>query len=103
MLDARPEPVILVGDSMGDIAISQPTEYRPHKVEALVYLTANLLRDGESLLEVLYQPCGPLVSQTHDRTISSTTQALMLLRLFDRRPVFSSPSSPGCKLFDQVA
>jgi hypothetical protein len=57
VLDARPEPVILVGDSMGDIAISQPTEYRPHKVEALVYLTANLLRDGESLLEVLYQPC----------------------------------------------
>jgi hypothetical protein len=63
VLDARPEPVILVGDSMGDIAISQPTEYRPHKVEALVYLTANLLRDGESLLEVLYQPCSPLASQ----------------------------------------
>ncbi len=47
VLDAELEPVILVGHSMGGIAISQAAEYLPDKIETLVYLTAFLLRDGE--------------------------------------------------------
>ena len=37
---------------MGGIVISEAAEARPDKVARLVYLTAFLLRDGETLLEV---------------------------------------------------
>jgi len=52
VLDARPEPVVLVGHSRGGIVVSQVAEARPDKVGRLVYLAAYLLRDGEALLEV---------------------------------------------------
>ena len=49
VLDRQPEPVILVGHSMGGMVISQAAEYRPDKIKKLVYVCAFLLRDGESL------------------------------------------------------
>jgi pimeloyl-ACP methyl ester carboxylesterase len=53
VLDAQPEPVLLVGHSIGGAVISQAAEQRPDKVETLVYLTAFLLRDGEAVLSAL--------------------------------------------------
>ncbi len=50
VLDARPEPVVLVGQSAGGIVISQAAEQRPDKIEMLVYVGAYLLRDGEAVL-----------------------------------------------------
>lgn len=58
ILDAQPEPSIVVGHSRGGILISQAAEQRPDKVKKLVYLAAFLLRDGESLLQVA-QAHGP--------------------------------------------
>ena len=52
ILEAQPEPVILVGHSRGGVIISQVAESHPHKIKTLVYLAAFLLRDGESLLQV---------------------------------------------------
>ena len=52
ILDGQPGPVILVGHSMGGIVITQVAEYRPGKVETLVYLTAFLVRNSESLRQV---------------------------------------------------
>jgi pimeloyl-ACP methyl ester carboxylesterase len=49
VLDDQPEPVILVGHSMGGAVITQAAEHRPGKVETLVYLAAFLPRDGESI------------------------------------------------------
>jgi pimeloyl-ACP methyl ester carboxylesterase len=49
-LGARPEPAMLVGHSMGGIAISQAAERMPERIQKLVYLTAFLLRDGETLI-----------------------------------------------------
>lgn len=49
ILDAQSEPVILVGHSMAGVVISQVAEYRPNKIRALVYLTAFLLRNNETL------------------------------------------------------
>ena len=43
------EPVVLVGHSMGGIAITQAAELVPDRIAKLVYLTAFLPRDGESL------------------------------------------------------
>ncbi len=50
VLDARPEPAVLVGQSMGGLTVSQAAEQRPEKVRTLVYVGAHLLRDGEALL-----------------------------------------------------
>ncbi len=52
VLDAQPEPVVLVGHSSGGSVISQAAEQRPDKVKMLVYLAAFLLRDGEAVLSV---------------------------------------------------
>lgn len=50
-LDAQPEPVILVGHSLGGIIISQAAENRPDKVKSLVYLCAFLLPNGGSFMK----------------------------------------------------
>ncbi len=60
VLDKQPEPVILVGHSMGGLAISQAAEARPAKIRTLVYLSAFLLQDGESW---------PQVSQRDPKTL----------------------------------
>lgn len=52
ILDAQPEPVILVGHSMGGIVVSQAAEYRPDRVKTLVYLAAYLLQNGETVFQV---------------------------------------------------
>ncbi len=51
LLDAQTDPVILVGHSMGGIVISQAAEYRPQKIRVLVYLSAFLVGNGETLLQ----------------------------------------------------
>ncbi len=51
-LDAQAESVILVGHSMGGIVITQVAEERPEKIQTLVYLTAFLVQNGESLLQI---------------------------------------------------
>jgi pimeloyl-ACP methyl ester carboxylesterase len=61
IVDAASEPVTLVGHSRGGIIISEVAERRPHKVAALVYLSAFLLRDGQSLLQVAQSHAGSLV------------------------------------------
>ena len=52
ILDAQPEPAILVGHSMGGMVITQAAEYRPDRIRTLVYLCAFLPRNGESLLQL---------------------------------------------------
>ena len=51
-LDSLAEPAILVGHSMGGMAISQAAERRPGKVGVLVYVNAYLLPDGVSALQM---------------------------------------------------
>ncbi len=53
VLDAQPEPVVLVGHSMGGVVIAQATESRPDKIRTLVYLTAVLAPSGVSSLQLL--------------------------------------------------
>jgi pimeloyl-ACP methyl ester carboxylesterase len=47
---AQAQPVILLGHSMGGVAITQAAENCPEKIRALVYLCAYLPRNGDSLL-----------------------------------------------------
>jgi pimeloyl-ACP methyl ester carboxylesterase len=39
ILDEQTEPVVLVGHSLGGVVITQAAEYRPEKVETLVFLS----------------------------------------------------------------
>lgn len=49
ILDVLSEPAVLVGHSLGGAVVSQVCENRPEKVGKAVYLSAFLLRDGESI------------------------------------------------------
>ncbi|MGI8649583.1 MAG: alpha/beta fold hydrolase [Rubrobacter sp.] len=51
-LDASEESSILVGHSMGGLPITEAAEVRPQRISKLVYLTAFLLQDGQTLLDV---------------------------------------------------
>lgn len=52
LVESEAEPVILVGHSRGGIVISEVAERLPDRVAHLVYLTAFLLADGQTLGEV---------------------------------------------------
>ena len=45
--------VILVGHSLGGVVITEVAERIPEKFEKLIYIAAPLLRDGESVIEIL--------------------------------------------------
>ncbi len=47
---AQPEPVVLVGHSMGGVVITAAAERIPERVRTLVYLTAFLVAPGEPLV-----------------------------------------------------
>lgn len=51
IIDQQSDPVILVGHSMGGVVITQTAEYRPQRINKLVYVTAFLLKNGEFLLQ----------------------------------------------------
>jgi pimeloyl-ACP methyl ester carboxylesterase len=51
LVAAQPEPVVLVGHSRGGLVISEVAERMPERVARLVYLTAFLLADGQTLGE----------------------------------------------------
>ena len=51
-LNQQDGPVVLVGHSLGGLTITQTAEYRPHKINTLVYLAAFLLGPGEAFIPV---------------------------------------------------
>ncbi len=53
VLAQQPEPVVLVGHSHGGATISMTAERHPEKVKALVYVCAFLLRDGQSIADLV--------------------------------------------------
>jgi pimeloyl-ACP methyl ester carboxylesterase len=61
VLDAQPEPVILVGHSRGGIVISQAAEHRPAKIRTLVYLAAFLIPNGEAMLPTALSDTASLI------------------------------------------
>jgi len=49
---AQTSPVVLVGHSFGGITISNVAEAAPERIQALVYLSAYLPQDGQSLMSL---------------------------------------------------
>ncbi|MBX5442933.1 MAG: alpha/beta fold hydrolase [Solirubrobacteraceae bacterium] len=58
VLAARPEPAVLVGHSMGGVAITQAAGRSPERIAKLVYVAAFLPRDGQSLIDLTHLPEG---------------------------------------------
>ncbi|MFQ4139364.1 alpha/beta fold hydrolase [Nodosilinea sp. PGN35] len=52
LLKSQPEPVVLVGHSLGGAVITQVAEYCPDRIQTLVYLAGYLLANGESALDI---------------------------------------------------
>ena len=52
IVEAQPEPVVLVGHSRAGIILSTVAERCPWKIASLVYVTAALVRDRESFLQL---------------------------------------------------
>ena len=69
VIDRQSEKVILVGHSLGGLSITQAAEQRPDNIELLVYLTALLLKNGESRTSIRRrQPGGsalPSIMEMH--------------------------------------
>jgi pimeloyl-ACP methyl ester carboxylesterase len=53
---AGPEPVVLVGHSMGGMAITQAAAWCPDSLAALVYVAAFCPDEGQSLMELVSYP-----------------------------------------------
>jgi pimeloyl-ACP methyl ester carboxylesterase len=66
VINAQSEPVILVGHSMGGLVISQVAEQVPDKIRVLVYLSALLLRSGESWRSGI-EACYPFLNMSADQ------------------------------------
>jgi pimeloyl-ACP methyl ester carboxylesterase len=54
----RAEPAVLVGHSMGGVIITQAASNCPERVAALIYVTAFMPANGQSLLELTQLPEG---------------------------------------------
>jgi pimeloyl-ACP methyl ester carboxylesterase len=58
IVESEPEPAILVGHSMGGIAITHAAARCRDRIAMLVYVAAFLPRDGQSLIELSQTPEG---------------------------------------------
>ena len=58
LIDSIEGKVVLVGHSKNGIMISQAAEYRPNKIEKLIYLAAYLVPDGKTQREYSLQDTG---------------------------------------------
>jgi pimeloyl-ACP methyl ester carboxylesterase len=58
VLGAEEEPAVLVGHSMGGIAVTQAAERCPERIASLVYVAAFLPGDGQTLVDLAGLPEG---------------------------------------------
>jgi pimeloyl-ACP methyl ester carboxylesterase len=80
LIDSIEGKVILVGHSKNGIVISQVAEYRPDKIEKLIYLAAYLIPNGKTQREYSAQDTSgwlkPYVT-VHESTKSTALQAVI--------------------------
>lgn len=79
---AAGEPVILVGHSMGGMQVTQAAELAPERIQRLVYLTAFLPGDGQSLPDLAAGDPDELVQKNLivDESAGTSTVAASALR-----------------------
>lgn len=85
LLDTISDPVILVGHSAGGPVISEAAEARPDRIEKLVYLTAFLVPDGVSPVQVALGDTGSLLG---GNLIALPAEGALDVRASARREIF---------------
>src|SRR4030095_2550250 len=76
LIDSVEGKVILVGHSKNGIMISQAAEYRPEKIEKLVYLAAYLIPNGKTQREYSLQDTGGILKPYVVMNADSTAHTL---------------------------
>ena len=92
---AVPEPVTLVGHSMGGMAISVAAEAEPRRIGNLVYLAALLPKDGERLIDLVQEDQSPSATRTAGSW--SEAEALELEPLIARDMFYNTCSEEQAK------
>lgn len=90
-LDASQDRVLLVGHSMGGIVITAAAEQRPQEIERLVYLTALLPRNRESLTDLEGRNPHPtvppnMVPSSDQKTVTLKDESIIELFYHDCSP-----------------
>jgi pimeloyl-ACP methyl ester carboxylesterase len=76
VMSPEKRPVVLVGHSLGGMAISAVAEAQPDMVKALVYVAAYLPRDGQSLLTLSRGDANSRLEPTFRRSSDKATAVL---------------------------
>jgi len=76
LIDSIAGKVILVGHSKNGIMISQAAEYRPEKIEKLIYLSAYLIPNGKTQAEYSAQDVNGLLKPYVTRYPSTSSHTL---------------------------
>lgn len=76
VLQTVPEPVVLVGHSLGGVSISLAAEQLPERVRRLVYLTAFLVPDGKTPRALAAQDKASLIGQAVRRDASGVASVI---------------------------
>ena len=90
IVQAQDEPVTLLGHSRGGIVISEVAQRVPQSIGLLVYLSAFLLRDGETLGSTVAQAAGeakaPFLAPGPDGTTTTVLQEAIGKVLYNATP-----------------
>lgn len=76
LIDSIEGKVVLVGHSKNGIIISQTAEYRPHKIEKLIYLAAYLIPNGKTQSAYSVQDTGGVLKPFVTRYEASGSHTL---------------------------
>jgi pimeloyl-ACP methyl ester carboxylesterase len=86
ILQTLPGRSILVGHSMGGMAVSQAAEYVPERIAALVYVTAVLLQNGQSAGDLPQETSRVALTPSADGQYVTTTPQAAVAAFYGETP-----------------
>jgi pimeloyl-ACP methyl ester carboxylesterase len=96
LLDAEPEPVVLVAHSRHGIVATQMAELRPEKIRCSVYLAAYLVPSGETIVPLFLSDTESLIPASF--TIDAEARTDMLARQAFRAALYHDCSDDDVAL-----
>lgn len=88
LINVQPGPVILVGHSLSGLVISAAAEQVPDRIAALVYVTAFLLKDGETMVESVSRAPGedPELIVSEDGKVNRIPEHIIRAMFYNTSP-----------------
>jgi len=90
VLEAQPEPVVLVGHSLGGVSITGAAERLPERIRCLVFVTAFLLGDGEKARDII---AGDRASLIHGSFVTAPDRSYTTVPREALKPLFFADCS----------